>query len=116
MEINIVRLIHVRTMPFITFIYKIGNSNRIFYGKYACDCISDDHEGLDDVIRRDVVDGINQYREQSNMSKLKSRQICIGVMSLSINGYIPSYSTDKETKCFDFYYRYGETYVNGKKL
>ena len=116
MEINIVRLIHVRTMPFITFIYKIGNGSRIFYGKYACDCISDDHEGLDDVIRQDVVDGINQYREQSGLSKLKSKQICIGVMSLSINGYIPSYSTGKEIKCFDYYYRYGETYVNGKNV
>ena len=47
-------LVHVRTMPFITFIYKIGNSNRIFYGKYACERISDDHDGLDDEIRRDV--------------------------------------------------------------
>ena len=102
-------------MPFITFIYKIGKSNRIFYGKYACEHISDDHDGLDDEIRRDVVGGINKYREQSGLSKLKTRQICIGIISLSVNGYIPSYSTKKEIKCFDFYYKYGETYVNGKK-
>ena len=103
-------------MPFVTFIYKIGKSGRVFCGKYACAYISDDHEGLDDVIRRDVVDGINKYREQSNLSKLKSQQICIGVMSLSTSRCIPTYSTDKEIKCFDYYYRYGKTYVNGKIL
>ena len=32
---------------FITFIYKIGKNQRAYYGKYATDSISDDHEGLD---------------------------------------------------------------------
>ena len=38
-------------MPFITFIYRIGNNNKVFYGKYVCDYISDDHDGLDNEIK-----------------------------------------------------------------
>ena len=34
-------------MPFITFIYRIENTEKIFYGKYFCDNISNNHEGLD---------------------------------------------------------------------
>jgi hypothetical protein len=37
-------------MVTITFIYKIKNVNKTFYGKYITDYMSDDHEGLDNEI------------------------------------------------------------------
>jgi hypothetical protein len=104
---------------FITFIYKIGNNKKTYYGKYVCDYISDDHEGLDDEIESTVIDGINLYRKQKGLQKLK-KQIYIGILSFSSNKYIPTYSTNKEIKCFDFYHKYfnhnSETYINGKNI
>jgi len=107
-------------MPFITFIYKIGNNKKIYYGKYVCCELPDDHDGLDDMIRQSVVNGINQYRKQRGFEKLR-KQICIGILSFSSNEYIPVFSTDREIKCFDFYYKQhilypDETYVNGKMV
>ena len=46
-------------MPFITFIYKIGSNNKTYFGKYITDYISDEHEGLDLVIKPYLLDGIN---------------------------------------------------------
>ena len=106
-------------MPFITFIYKIGSNNKTYYGKYITDYISDDHEGLDLVIKPYLLDGINKYRKQNNLKKLKNK-IIIGIMSLSIDNVIPIDSTNGEIKCFDFYcenYNYVcDTFINGKKL
>ena len=105
-------------MPFITFIYKIGKRN--YYGKYVFDYMSDDHEGLDDQILPLVVDGINRFRAQKGLSPLD--YIKIGILSFSVDDYIPCYSTDKEYECFDFYYdvdyynRNKKLYVNGKQV
>ena len=42
----------------------------------------------------------------------------MGVLSLSEHAYIPTYSSDHEKKCFDFYFEikkgYYEIHVNGK--
>ena len=58
-------------MPFITFIYKIRKNT--YYGKYMTNCISDDHEGLDTVVRPYLVNGLNKFRKQNNLSKLKTK-------------------------------------------
>jgi|GEM_PF-6994386 len=107
-------------MPFITFIYRIGNNKKTFYGKYVCDYISDDHEGLDIEVISSIMHGIHKYREQKGLPKLK-KAFKVGILSFSQNSYIPTYSTDAEIECFDFYHKQfddykGETYVNGKLL
>jgi len=105
-------------MPFITFIYRIGHNNKVFYGKYVCDHISDDHDGLDNEIKNIVICGVNKYRKQMGLIIKKIR---IGILSLSLHDYIPTDSSDEEIKCFDFYYishniKNDETYINGKLI
>ena len=98
-------------MPFITFIYKVGK-NKTYYGKYCVDYISDDHDGLDNEVRYELIKGLNEYRKQKNIKKIKS--ILIGVLSFSSDNIIPIYSMN-EKKCFDFYYDYDKKiYINGK--
>jgi hypothetical protein len=89
-------------MPFITFTYKVGGKPKIYYGKWCFDDISDDHEGLDNEVRYIVKKGLNEYRKKNNMPNIKSK-IHIGILSFSSNKYIPTYSTNKEIVCFDFY-------------
>lgn len=102
-------------MPFITFIYKIGKNPKTYYGKILDD-ISDDHEGLDNEVRYILKEGLNKYRKKNNIQKIKSK-IMIGVLSLSANQIIPTYSTNDEIKCFDFYKNYhGDIYINGKLI
>jgi hypothetical protein len=103
-------------MPFITFIYKVGNNNKTYYGKYCNDYISDDNEGLDNEVKYALKNGLNKYRKQNNKKKIKSK-IIIGVLSFSSNDCIPIYSTDDEKKCFDFYCDYdNKLYINGKLI
>ena len=60
--------------------------------------------------------GLNEYRKKNNIQELKSK-IIIGVLSFSSNNIIPTYSTDNEIKCFDFYYNYDDKiYINGKLI
>jgi len=106
------------SMPFITFIYKIGK--KVFYGKYITDYISDDHEGLDNEIKDIVISGINEYRKQKGLANLNN-QIHIGILSLSIHDYISTHSSEEEINCFDFYHKThilknAETYINGKLI
>jgi transcriptional regulator with AAA-type ATPase domain len=100
-------------MPFITFIYKVGKNDKTYYGKYCFDYISDDHEGLDNEVKYILKKGLNKYRKQNNVKELKSK-IRIGILSFSSNQTIPTYSTDNEKKCFDFYYEDKMMYINGK--
>lgn len=103
-------------MPFITFIYKIGKNPKTYYGKCCFDSISDDHCGLDNEVKYYLKKGINEYRKQKNIQKIKSK-IIIGVLSFSSNKIIPTYSTNDEIKCFDFYKKYdGQIYINGKLI
>ena len=100
---------------FITFIYKIGKNQRAYYGKYATDSISDDHEGLDTEIKPLILSGLRKFKNDPD-AKIRIR---VGILSYSSDNYIPTYSTDSEIKCFDFYckkYGYDETsfYINGK--
>jgi len=104
-------------MPFITFIYRVGKNKQFFYGKYVCDYISDDHEGLDSEILPVLAHGVNEYRKQRG---LNPQPVHVGVLSFSTNEYIPTYSTDQEIYCFDFYHirldDKNTTYVNGKLI
>ena len=103
-------------MPFITFIYKIGKNPKTYYGKCCFDYISDDHEGLDNEVKYVLKQGINEYRKQHNIQKIKSK-IMIGILSLSANQIIPTYSTNDEIKCFDFYKdEDDQIYINGKMI
>jgi hypothetical protein len=90
-------------MTFITFIYRIKNSKKTFYGKFITDYVSDDHEGLDLEVKRYLISGINAYRKQKNQNALTESQIFIGIMSFSSSSYIPLFSSDEEVKCFDCY-------------
>lgn len=45
-------------MPTVSFIYKI-NDSQTKYGKYVANYISDDHDGLDIMIKNVLVDTIN---------------------------------------------------------
>lgn len=103
-------------MPFITFFYRIGK--RTYYGKCDLERVSDDHEGLDDEVHPRVVKGIAAFREQQNLPPL-TETVRIGVLSLSFDHVIPTYSSEKEIEAFDFYYQEdghwrSKTYVNGK--
>lgn len=104
-------------MSFITFIYKIGNNSKTYYGKYITDYVSDDHTGLDEEVKYTLIVGINQYRKKKALPKLHSK-INIGIISFSSNKYISVYSTENEIKCFDFYFieEQNDTkmYINGK--
>ena len=107
-------------MTFVTFIYRLGRkrSSRVYYGKYD-GSISDDHEGLDLEMERHVKKGVNEYRKQNNLKPIKKIQV--GILSLSVDHFVPAYSSDKEIKMFDFYeieenYYYSKIYVNGKLI
>ena len=101
-------------MPFITFIYKV--TNKTYYGKYCFDYISDDHEGLDTIVQNVLLQGLNEYRKKKNIQALKS-SVMVGILSFSSNDTIPTYSTENEIKCFDFYYEnYDKIYINGKRI
>ena len=103
-------------MPFITFIYKVGKNPKTYYGKYCFDYISDDHEGLDNEVKYILKQSLNQYRTQNNIPEIKSK-LMIGILSFSSNDNIPTYSTNNEIKCFDFYKNDDDQiFVNGKKL
>ena len=103
-------------MSFITFIYKVGKNNKTYYGKYCVDDVSDDHEGLDNEVKYKLIEGLNEYRKKKNIKELKSK-IMIGILSFSSNNIIPTFSTDNEIKCFDFYCSYdNKIYINGKLI
>jgi hypothetical protein len=90
-------------MPFITFTYKIkGDSNR-YYGKYDFYNMSDDHEGLDLEVISLLIHGINKHRKKMDLPTISNDDVVVGILSYSDNQIIPTYSTQAEIKCFDFY-------------
>jgi len=107
-------------MPIVTFIYRIRNRPRTYYGKYVTDSMSDDHDGLDAEIKPHLLRGINLHRIQSGKSIFASRDIKIGVLYCS--GYNPflDWSTEEEVLCFDFYCKEQRQvctyYLNGREM
>jgi hypothetical protein len=103
-------------MSFITFIYRIGENPKTYYGKYCFEYISDDHEGLDIVVKYKLLQGLNMYKIKNNSKKIKSK-IKVGILSFSSDRRISTESSKNEIKCFDFYYNYDNNiYVNGKLI
>ena len=103
-------------MQFISFIYRIGQNPKTYYGKCCFYSISDDHEGLDNEVKYYLKKGLNEYRKNKNIQNIKSK-IMIGILSLSSDEIIPTYSTNAEIKCFDFYKTFdGKIYINGKLI
>jgi hypothetical protein len=112
-------------MPFISFIYRVGKSKKTYYGKYCSDYISDDHEGLDTEVKYSLLKGLKKYNEEKNEANneekneksKKNLKVIVGVLSFSSDKYIPTYSSENEMKCFDFYHDYdNKIYINGKKI
>lgn len=110
------------TMHTITFIYRIDKSQQTYFGKYMAHYISDDHSGLDTIIRPKLTYGLNKHRRLNNKNKLK-QSIFIGILSYS-NDFM-NYSSEKEVRCFDFLYEQYKTnslvdvedyWVNGELL
>lgn len=105
-------------MSFVTFFYQIGYNT--FYGKYYADWISNDHDGLDRVVKPYLMKGLNEFRKQKGLSRIHSRDVKIGVIGFSETSHAGSFSSKKERKAFDFYCEaehFVEKYfINGKKL
>ena len=102
---------------FITFIYRVGKSPKTYYGKYCDDHISDDHEGLDTEVMHSLCTGLNKYRRKNNMQVLMPDTVVVGVLSFSQDQCIPTYSSEDEIRCFDFYRDYSnQIYINGKLI
>lgn len=105
-------------MVTITFIYKIKNIDKTFYGKYVANYISDDDDGLDIEIKNVLLKSINKYRNAKNINHLKSKNLTVGLLSCSKDHHL-DYFSNREIKCFDFYYKNlknTEIYFNGKKI
>lgn len=101
-------------MTFITFIYKVGQDSKTYYGKYCTDYVSDDHEGLDNEVKYHLMTALNKYNASNDNTEILESDVSIGVISFSTNRYISTYSTDSEIECFDFYHNYeNEMYING---
>jgi hypothetical protein len=105
-------------MPFITFIYRVGKNKKTYYGKYCSDYISDDHDGLDTEVKYSLLRGLTKYKEQSNEKENEEEmKVIVGVLSFSSNKFIPTYSSENEIECFDFYHDYdNKIYINGKNI
>jgi len=108
-------------MPFITFMYKIGRNQRIFYGKFFADYISDDHDGLDNEVRYYLLRTINRYRQNKNsnikLNPIKNENLKIGVISFSSHNFIPDNSSDEEIYFFDYYKDYDDKeYITGSRI
>ncbi len=93
-------------MPTVVFMYSIKDSNEKFYGKYICDYISDDHDGLDQEILPTLYNGLNRHRKQLDVPLLNvdNNDISIGIISCSTNNNWLNYTSQDEYKFFDFYY------------
>ena len=107
-------------MASITFIYRIHNQSKAFYGKLVKPTLSDDHEGIDREVRNYVLSGLNAYRKQKNMAPFADgSKLQIGILGM-MNGNI-YFCTHDERTCFDFYAREQEQgrvhyYINGREI
>ena len=123
-------------MPSVSFIYRIGRNPRVYYGKYVCDYISDDHNGLDREVSHDLVQCVNIFKksnkyfyaydeeddeEDDNVIRDDRYQVKIGILSCATNQNYLDYSTKAEICAFDYYCssyekRGTKLYMNGTQL
>ena len=91
-------------MPTVSFIYKI-NDSQTKYGKYVANYISDDHDGLDIMIKNVLVDTINlSSKKNLYWSAIRRKDIKVGILNCSSAQNYFDYSTRQEHNIFDFYY------------
>jgi len=106
-------------MVTVTFIYRIVNNPKTFYGKCDYDWLSDDHDGLDVEVKYPLLSCINKYRDQNQLSAVREEEVKVGILSCSYDKNFYDYSFLEESQCFDFYYRQGAPllyFINGEKI
>jgi hypothetical protein len=106
-------------MTSIAFIYRLHNQSKAFYGKIHLRSISDEHNGLDNVVRNVLFEGINAYRTTKKLALLAERTtLQVGVLSM-LNQHV-NHCSEEERTCFDFYATQQDDkmtyYVNGREI
>ncbi len=92
-------------MPFVSFIYKIGDDPKTYYGKWNFTYISDDHEGLD----TEIMSLLEYAYKLKNVFR-------VAIIGFSAHKYF-DYASEKEISLFDFYCEEEKTYyINGNKI
>ena len=105
-------------MSFVTFIYKVGDKSKSYYGKY-CDnsSISKIHNDLVIELKEMLIKSLNDNRVKNNIPVLRPNKVTIGILAFSSSSDILNQLTADEIVCFDFYHDYEKNiYVNGRKL
>ena len=105
-------------MSFVTFIYKVGDKSKSYYGKY-CDSnsISKNHNDLVIEIKEMLIKSLNDNRVKNNIPVLRPNKVTIGILAFSSSSNTLNQLTADEIVCFDFYHDYEKNiYVNGRKL
>lgn len=74
-------------MPEITFIFKTDINQSIQYGKIVLGSMSDDHAGVDHIVKKYIYNAINSYLINNSLPTLKNVEI--GVLGL-INDWCSS--------------------------
>jgi hypothetical protein len=87
----------------VTFIYKLNNEPKMYFGKMIDDITDDYDEGLDVYIK----EVLSPY--------YKGDTVMVGIMSAIRYNHDEFYSENEYT-VFDFYYDYGKVYINQKPV
>lgn len=106
-------------MTSISFIYRLHNQSKAFYGKIHLRSVSDEHNGLDNVVRNVLFEGINAYRATKKLGPITEKgQLQVGVLSM-MNQHT-DHCSNEERNCFDFYATEKNDkityYVNGREI
>ena len=101
----------------VTFIYKVGNNSRQYFGKVMLGrhlYISDDADGGTDGEIKGLL--VRELAKHPNMKWIQRKHIKVGILSIiSGHNYLANFSS-QEAKCFDFYSDGNKTWINGRRL
>jgi len=106
-------------MVAVTFIYRIVNNPKTFYGKCVYLWLSDDHGALDVEVKCRLLPCINKYQVQNQLLAVSEEEVKVGILSCSYVKNRYDYSSLEESQCFDFYYSQGDPLlylINGEKI
>ena len=99
-------------MSFITFIYKVGDKSKSYYGKY---CDNNSTSVIE--IKEILIKSLNDNRAKNSIPPLRPNKVTIGILAISSSSTLPTHLTEDEIVCFDFYCDYEKNiYVNGRKI
>lgn len=90
----------------ISFIFRLDDDPATYYGKILLNRWSDDHEGVDRLVRAELRTAVNKYRQSLNFPELQ--KIYVGIL-----GTTSEWSSSKERFIFDIYIN--QMYTNLKK-